>query len=290
MSEKCYLTTQSRLPPFMAFPRFLLEYDLNETAKVLYILLLDRARVSMKKDEWLDADGHVYLHYTIKEMAAALRKSEMTVKTALSSLEEARLIIRRRQRDRRMSCIYVLVSEETENCPSGDEKLSVKEKENCLVTDRKPSEMETENCSLEDGKLSSVEKENCPSEERKLSVLETENCPSDGQNSFPLADRKLSPNINNRERIKEKDKLSYINTHDVMGQFQNVYLTEKQAEELRRNVLNFDEYVERLSRYMASTGKKYADHAATILDWAARDQRLNRQKQRDYSCQEGESL
>ena len=72
MSEKCYLTTQSRLPPFMAFPRFLLEYDLNETAKVLYILLLDRARVSMKKNEWLDADGHVYLHYTIKEMAAAL--------------------------------------------------------------------------------------------------------------------------------------------------------------------------------------------------------------------------
>lgn len=275
MSEKCYLTAQSRLPPFMAFPRFLLEYDLNETAKVLYILLLDRARVSMKKDEWLDEDGHVYLHYTIKEMAAALRKSEMTVKTALSSLEKARLIIRRRQRDRRMSSIYVLVSEGTENCPSGNEKLSVKEKENCP---------------LEDGKLSSVEKENCPSEERKLSVMETENCPSDGQNSFPLTDRKLSPNINNIERIKEKDKLSYIDTHNVMGQFQNVYLTEKQAEELRRNVLNFDEYVERLSRYMASTGKKYADHAATILDWAARDQRLNGQKQRDYSCQEGESL
>lgn len=75
-----------------------------------------------------------------------------------------------------------------------------------------------------------------------------------------------------------------------MGKFQNVNLTEKQADELRQSVSGFDEYVERLSRYMVSTGKKYADHEATILDWAARDQRLNGQRKRDYSCQEGESL
>ena len=80
MSENCYLTAQSHLPPFMAFPRFLLGYDLNETAKVLYILLLDRARVSMKTAQWQDAEGHVYLHYTIRELADDLSKSEMTIK------------------------------------------------------------------------------------------------------------------------------------------------------------------------------------------------------------------
>lgn len=261
MNEKCYLTAQSRLPPFMAFPRFLLEYDLNETAKVLYILLLDRARVSMKKDEWLDADGHVYLHYTIKEMAAALRKSEMTVKTALSALEEAKLIIRRRKNNHQPSCIYVLMDLET------DSFLSLTGQ----TTDK--------NFSVKSQVM-----------ERKLSSQEKESFPSDGQNSFPLTDRKLSPNRNNRERIKEKDRVSYISSRIVMGQFQNVYLTEKQAEELRQSVPDFDEYVERLSRYMVSSGKKYADHAATILDWAARDQRLNGQKKRDYSCQEGESL
>ena len=67
-------------------------------------------------------------------------------------------------------------------------------------------------------------------------------------------------------------------------------MTEKQVDTLRQSVPGFENYVERLSRYMASAGKKYADHAATILDWAARDQRTNRQAKRDYSCQEGESL
>lgn len=253
MYEKCYLTAKSHLPPFMAFPRFLLEYDLNETAKVLYILLLDRARVSMKKYEWLDAEGHVYLHYTIKELAVAIRKSEMTVKTALSSLEESGLIIRRRTTNRQPSCIYVLMDMDTDSflSPTGQ------------VT------------------------------ERKLSVRETENCPSERQFSFPQTDRKLSPNINNRERIKEKDRLSYlppVPPRTAMGQFQNVYLTEYQLDDLKQKVPRCEEYIERLSRYMASTGKTYADHSATILDWAARDQRVNGKYKRDYSCQEGESL
>lgn len=245
-----YLTPKSHLPPFMAFPRFLLEYDLNETAKLLYTVLLDRARVSMKKDEWMDADGHVYLHYTIKELAAAIRKSEMTVKTALSSLEEARLIIRRRTTNRQPSCIYVLMNMD------GDRSLS-------------PTGQVTE---------------------RNLSVRGTENCPSERQFSFPQTDRKLSPNINNLERIKEKDRLSYRSLRIAMGQFQNVYLTEYQLDDLKQKVPRCEEYIERLSRYMASTGKTYADHSATILDWAARDQRVNGKNKRDYSCQEGESL
>ena len=250
MCEKCFLTAKSHLPPFMAFPRFLLEYNLNETAKVLYILLLDRARVSMKNDEWRDSDGHVYLHYTIKELAATLRKSEMTVKTALSALEEARLIVRRRTNKHQPSCIYVLMEMDS------DSFLSL----------------------------------NRQDKDRKLSVRETEYYPSDGQNSFPLADRKLSPNRNNRKRIKEKERLNYMSPSMAFGQFHNVFLTEKQVDTLRQSVPGFEDYVERLSRYMASTGKKYADHAATILDWAARDQRTNGQAKRDYSCQEGESL
>ena len=250
MCEKCFLTAKSHLPPFMAFPRFLLEYDLNETAKVLYILLLDRARVSMKNDEWRDSDGHVYLHYTIKELAAALRKSEMTVKTALSALEEARLIVRRRTNKHQPSCIYVLMEMDS------DSFLSL----------------------------------NRQDKDRKLSVRETEYYPSDGQNSFPLTDRKLSPNRNNRKRIKEKERLSYMSPSIAFGQFHNVFLTGKQVDTLRQSVPGFEDYVERLSRYMASTGKKYADHAATILDWAARDQRMNEQAKRDYSCREGESL
>ncbi len=255
-----YVTSQSRLPPFMAFPRFLLKCNLSETTKLLYILLLDRARISMKTTQWQDAEGHVYLHYTIRELADDLCKSEMTIKNALSALERAKLIERRRQRNQRVNCIYVLLAEGTENFPQ------------------------------EDRNLSAQETNNCPQVERNLSAAETENCPSDGQKTVCDTDRKLSPNRNNRERIKEKERLSYMSPSMAFGHFHNVFLTEKQADTLRQTVPDFEDYVERLSRYMASTGKKYADHAATILDWAARDQQVIRQVKRDYSCQEGESL
>ena len=37
-----FLTQDSPIPPYMAFPRFLLDKDeLNETAKILYMILLD---------------------------------------------------------------------------------------------------------------------------------------------------------------------------------------------------------------------------------------------------------
>ena len=44
-----FLTHDSPIPPYMAFPRFLLDKDgLNEIAKILYTILLDRARLSQK--------------------------------------------------------------------------------------------------------------------------------------------------------------------------------------------------------------------------------------------------
>ena len=39
---------------------------------------------------------------------------------------------------------------------------------------------------------------------------------------------------------------------------------------------------------MASTGKQYQDHAATIIHWAERDGVMNKTK--DYSYKEAESL
>ena len=136
-----YITSQSRLPPFMAFPRFLLKCNLSETTKLLYILLLDRARISMETTQWQDAEGHVYLHYTIRELADDLSKSEMTIKNALAALERARLIERRRQRNQRLNCIYVLLAEGTENFPS--------ERQNTIhQTDRILSLWQTENCPL----------------------------------------------------------------------------------------------------------------------------------------------
>ena len=43
-----FLTVDTSLPPYLVFPRFLLDMDLNETTKLLYMILLDRARLSLR--------------------------------------------------------------------------------------------------------------------------------------------------------------------------------------------------------------------------------------------------
>jgi len=48
--------------------------EINETAKMLYIILLDRARLSQKNEGWSDTDGHVFIYFTIEALAEVLHK------------------------------------------------------------------------------------------------------------------------------------------------------------------------------------------------------------------------
>ena len=77
------------------------------------------------------------------------------------------------------------------------------------------------------------------------------------------------------------------------GRYQNVFLTEKELSELQAEIPDlWKSYVERLSEYMASTGKTYKNHAATIRRWAAEDKKkaAPQGRNRDYSVQEGETV
>lgn len=126
------LSKETRLPPYMAYPRFLLNLRLSETARLIYILLLDRARLSLKND-WVDEQGKAYVFYPIRELAEDCHRSEMTVKNALADLQSHGLIRRQRQGSRTANKIYVRVPVgQTKNCPS-DGQNSVP------VTDRKLS-------------------------------------------------------------------------------------------------------------------------------------------------------
>ena len=53
-------------------------------------------------------------------------------------------------------------------------------------------------------------------------------------------------------------------------------------------VPSYIEYIERLSAYMQSSGKHYADHAATIRSWYLRDNPPP--PARNYESEENESL
>lgn len=74
-----FLAQGHQIPPYLAYPRFLLNIELTETVKLIYIILLDRARISIKNAGWTDAQGNVFLYYTIQALADTIHKSEMTV-------------------------------------------------------------------------------------------------------------------------------------------------------------------------------------------------------------------
>ena len=212
-----FLTADTNLPSYMMFPRFLLDMEINETAKMLYIILLDRARLSQKNEGWSDINGHVFIYFTIEALADVLHKSQMTVKTALAVLEKQELIFRKRQGPGQPNRIYVKLPKETIH-----------------YTDRK------------------------------------------------LSGNKKAIKKNNLEKRGSKEPLS------PYGKFQNVFLSEKELEDIRQTIPDWKDYIERLSGYMASTGKQYQNHAATIISWARQDHPASRQ--RNYESEEYETL
>lgn len=55
------------------------------------------------------------------------------------------------------------------------------------------------------------------------------------------------------------------------GTFPNVNLSDEQERKLSKIIPNLNDYIERLSSYMQSTGKDYRDHASTIMTWYLKD-------------------
>lgn len=101
--------TNTRTPAFFQYPRFLLDSGLNDTPRTLYMLLLDRSRLSAQRSQWITPEGKVFVYYTIQNLSKVLHRSESTVKYALGRLETAGMIRRQRQGIGRPNQIFVLV-------------------------------------------------------------------------------------------------------------------------------------------------------------------------------------
>ena len=90
-----------------------------------------------------------------------------------------------------------------------------------------------------------------------------------------------------------KDKTTQPPHYIVIFKAKDVFLTDTELSELQAELPEkWAYYIERLSGYIASTGKKYKNHAATIRRWAADDTAKAAPKQGipEYTCKEGESL
>ena len=106
------------------------------------------------------------------------------------------------------------------------------------------------------------------------------------------------PEIEIRDKERDRDKARVREkegqpTRSAFGAYQNVFLSDDELSELQNNLpTSWQHYIDRLSGYMASSGRQYQNHAATIRRWAAADQKKSHQQtyNRDYSVEEGETV
>ena len=115
---------------------------------------------------------------------------------------------------------------------------------------------------------------------------------SDGTEMMPSMEQKCSTNQRNKNDLNGNHLVRTNGTHLMFGEYRNVFLTEKEYKRLKADFSGLDSLIEQLSAYIQSTGRKYADHAATLRIWAKRQK--SEQKQApgipDYTFKEGESL
>ena len=90
----------------------------------------------------------------------------------------------------------------------------------------------------------------------------------------------------------EKERDTGQSTPAVYGRYKNIFLTDMELSELQTELPDtWDFYINRLSEYMASKGKSYDNHAATIRRWAASDtEKAAVQGVSTLTCKEGTSL
>ena len=69
------------------------------------------------------------------------------------------------------------------------------------------------------------------------------------------------------------------------GEYKNVLLTDDEFEKLKAEYADYLDRIERLSSYIASTGKTYKSHYATIRNWA----RADAEKGRSNGAKQGSS-
>ena len=234
-----YLTVTTPLPQYLPYPRFLLDTDLSHTAKLLYTLLLDRATLS-QKNNWMDAQGRIYVVYPLSKLSKDLRYSLSSITRAFAELENAQLVERIRSGFSKPSRILLKVPHTTQNC----------------------------------------------------AVTVCKNAEDDCAETSSIIAQKCTPNQRNKSNLNDNHLIRSNNARLSLGEYQNVFLTEKEYKRLKADFAGLDCLIEQLSAYIQSTGKKYADHAATLRIWAKRQKTEKKTTPGipDYTFVEGESL
>ena len=101
-------------------------------------------------------------------------------------------------------------------------------------------------------------------EKQKLLV-----CKTNSKSNVSEADKELDKELDKDKEIDiEKPKKE---TRHKYGLYNNGLLSDTDLEKLKTEFSNWEQRIERLSEYIASTGKVYKNHLATIRAWARKE-------------------
>ena len=117
----------------------------------------------------------------------------------------------------------------------------------------------------------------------------SDKCPD---KTTPELEIELEKDIKIKREI-EKVRPEMGHPSHTYGRYQNIFLTDEELADLQASFpAVWEQYIEKLSEYMASTGKRYQSHAATIRRWAGEDAKktVTPSRNRDYSVKEDETV
>ena len=175
-----YLTVTTPLPRYLPYARFPLDTDLSHTAKLLYTLLLDRATLS-QKNNWIDAQGRIYVLYPLSSLAKDLGCSISSITRSFTELENAQLVERIRSGFSKPSRILLKVPHTTQNC----------------------------------------------------TVIVSKNAEHDCAEMSSMIAQKCTPNQRNKNNLKDNHLIRTTDAHLTLGEYRNVFLTEKDYKRLK---------------------------------------------------------
>ena len=186
--------------------------------------------------------------YDVKMIATLIRHKPKIVEKAIEKFESLGLIEKVFEKNQNyfyMTNIEMLIGKSS---VVADKKRLQRAK-----TKEKPNIKQPQNNTSKGGQMDTSCSENA------------ENCPRENIDYI----------LDNRDYIKECDRKE--STHPpFLGKYQNISLTDEELEQLKIELPSlYQKYIDKLSEYMASTGKTYNSHIATIRKWAKEDSEKN---------------
>jgi len=220
---------------FLKVPEILVEGEEFQglSAEAILLYAMLLKRAGMSyKNNWLDKQNRVFIYFTVEEI---MRKRHLSKPTAIKLLDEL------------------------------DKKNGIGLIERVRVGLGKPNIIYVKDfLSMVQEKTVVQKFKDLTSEVKNIDLRSKENELQDVKSlNSNYIDRS---NSNNRKR-------EYSFLENGLGSFQNVFLQDNDRAELEL-LLNgqLNNYIERLSAYLKSSGKTYKDHKATILSWFYKDQ------------------